>query len=324
MALTSFDQSFDYTFQRAPVVATPTFPPTGTDSVGSVAGAVLPFSDAPGLMGDCLLGGRSGQAWEPWQGLATSTSEYLLPFVLTVPLPENLTTSPYCTEPLQIVDAQTGAVIQEPDVILRRFTKGDTLYIMHTGTQLDNPLPNGEYRLKLSDQVSDVFAIRCLPCVLIRIRLLNDTPIGGLLYGTYGFQQVVYVEGELTGPTYEESATQSGSEKTSGTVTKTYTLSLTGVTESLADALAHASLHKLVEVTLMRKDGSASRSIRAMAYAARTKVSLADEAGFDVELSLPVSTTRWDTPGLSTASCGVSEGPAGGGSSLVEVECISE
>jgi len=293
-ALTTFDVTFDFTFAgiTSPVDS---FPAVGGDGSGGVMGVFLPFSEDPGNMATCFQ--PSGQAWDAIEGVPMSLPGYLLPFIVAVPLPDDVEASAYCTESPKIVDA------------LHRLMSATTLYLIHLGSQLYSnsttpaSLPTGTYRIVVGDAVSEPFGIKCGPCSLLKVRLLNDTRLGKLLYGTFGFQQIVYVDGILEGPTYDESETKSGTNKTAGSVTKVYTLRLDNASEPVADALAMAGLHRLVEVSLLRSDGSVRRSIQAREYEAKTQVSLSDSGGFTVSMTLPVSQLEWNAAGSAGAGC---------------------
>ncbi|GAB4052550.1 hypothetical protein [Spirosoma litoris] len=315
--LTSFDVTFDNTFARSQPTDD-TFPEVGGDGGGGIAGSVFPFATNPSLLASCLH--HDGQGWERWSGVPIGLPGYLLPFVLAVPMPGNLTTSPYCTEGLQIVDADSGAVVLEPyGLLLYRLSGGSTLYIIHNGSQLYSAqsvpasLPTGTYRIQLGDAVSEPFGIRCGPCKLFRVRLLNDARLGDLLYGSYGFQQVFYVEGTLSGPTYNVEA---GTDSTSKTISKIWTLSLQGTTEPIADALALAGVHRLVEVSIVNGSGAPVRSIQAMEFEAKGQITVNSSGGYDIELTLPVSKTSSGSAS-STSNCAIS----GGSLTLTPIEC---
>jgi len=320
MALTSFDTTFDYTFARTQPEVLPVFPTVGGDGGGGIAGAVLPVSTNPGTLASCLHPG--GQGWERWAGVPISQDNYLLPFILAVPMPGNVLTSPYCTSPVVVVDADSGAVIQTTDAVLHRLTDGATLYLIHGGTPLNPALPVGAYRVSVADAISEPFSVVACAC-LFRVRLLNDTRIGDLLYGSFGFQQVFYVEGELDGPTYEESETRSGTEKTGGSVKKSWTLTLEGVSEPIADALALSGLHRLVEVSPVNSSGVWQRSIQALAYEAKATITPGTSGGYDVSLKLPVGLSEWKT-GTSADGSGCLTGVGSTAGPLIVVDCPVE
>lgn len=324
MPLTSFDATFDFTFARAGTTTTPPFPPVGNDGGGGIPGAVLPVSTDPSTLASCLH--PNGQDWERWAGVPISMPSFLLPFIIRVDLPEDVFGSPYCTQALQIVDADTGAVVLTPyELPLSRVSDGQNLFIMHAGSNLQSgpsqavSLPPGTYRIKLADAVSEPFTVKSVcGCNLLRVRLLNDTRIGNLLYGTAGWYQLFYIEGDLSGPTYEESETRTGSEKTAATLKKIWTLTLEGVSEPIADALSMAGLHRLVEVSLVSADAVPYRPITAMAHEAKAAISVSDAGGFDVTLTLPVSLTSW-----SSVASGSGCLPGEGTGALTELVCAA-
>ncbi|MBC3785709.1 hypothetical protein [Spirosoma utsteinense] len=324
--LNTFDKTFDFTFARAISVPRPNFPIlTGGDGGGGPAGAVLPFSVDPNVLPSCLRLGR-GQGWERWAGVPISRADYLMPFVAAVPMPDAPAASAYCVGPLTIIDADSGETIPTPSGIeLHYLSSGNTLYILHSGSALlGTPLPEGNYRVMIGTLgegvVSDVFSVKCGICDMFQIRLGNDVRIGDLLYGSYDFEQRWLVEGELSGPSYDYSESKSGDERTAASVKKSWTLRLEDVTENIADALAMVSLHRLVEVSTLRSDGTINRTIQSLLYSAKTAVTANSSGGYDIELTLPVSATDWKGSGASgtDASCAVLEGGAG---ALVEVMC---
>jgi hypothetical protein len=322
--LNTFDKTFDFTFARAINTGSPEFPVlTGGEGGGGPAGSVLPFALDPGTLPSCLRPG--GQDWERWSGVPISKPDYLMPFVVAVPLPDSPAASPYCTGPLLIVDADSGETVLTPTgIVLHYLTRAGTLYILHTGSQLASALPEATYRVLIGTLgegvVSDAFAVKCGVCSLFQVRLKNDVPIGDLLYGSFNWEQRFFVEGELIGPVYEDSESKSGTERTSASVKKSWKLRLTNVTEPVADTLAMATLHRLVEVSTLRNDGSINRTIQALLYQAKTSVTATDNGGFDVELTLPVSATDWKSSTGSGAgsSCEVLSGIGG---ELIDVVC---
>lgn len=321
--LTSFDTSFDNTFTRSLTAADPVFEDVGGDGGSTVPGAALPFSLDPSLMAGCLSG-AGGQGWERWDGVPLTLPTFLLPFILAVPMPDDIYASPYCGSSFTIVDANSGAEVITPyGTTLNRVTDGKNLFILFNGGDLMGSdgvagnLANGVYRIVYGDAISEPFQVKCLPCLMYRIRLGNDSRIGDLLYANFGFQQLFFVEGDLSGPTYDESETRSGSEKTGGTVKKVWTLNLDNVTEGIADSLAMAGLHRLVEVSIIRSVDSGARAIQAMAYEAKSTIAVSDAGGFDVTLTLPVSSTSWSSASSGAAGC-LTEGY---GNQLTEVVC---
>ncbi len=309
--ISTFTAPFDFTF-GLPVTPAPELPPVGGDGAhvagGRVAGAVLPFALDPALLPSCgPVGGTSpAQDWDRWTGVVSTLPDYLLPFVLAVPRPADIPGSPYCTEALSLLDARTGEVLRTlGEAPLLRYADARSLYVMHVGSRIDTVLPDGTYRFQLGPAISEVFTVYCNACSLIRIRLGNDTRIGDLLYDRPDpeqggpFEQVFFAEGALTGPTYEESEVRQNGERSSATVRKVWTLRLAGVAENIADALALVSLHRVVE---LQTGGPLGRTISALAYGAKTRVSLSDAGGLDVELTLPVSAAEFRASG-SGAGC---------------------
>jgi hypothetical protein len=322
--LQTFDKTFDFTFARSIGTTTPEFPVlTGGDGGGGPAGSVLPFALDPGTLPSCLRPG--GQDWERWAGVPISLPDYLMPFVVAIPLPDSPAGSAYCTGPLSIVDADSGETVQTPTgIVLHYLSSGGTLYILHTGSALATPLSEGTYRVLIGSLgegvISDAFAVRCGICDLFQIRLKNDVRIGDLLYGSFDWEQRFFVQGELIGPVYEDSESKSGTERTAASVKKSWKLRLENVTEPVADTLAMATLHRLVEVAMFYQDGAPKRTIQALLYQAKTNVTASDQGGFDVELTLPVSATDWKSSTGSGAgsNCEVLTGIGG---QLVDVVC---
>lgn len=322
MSLSTFDTTFDFTFARISIAPPVVLDDVGGDGGGGISGSVLPLATSSARLASCLH--PEGQGWERWAGVPMSTPSYLLPFILAVPMPDEVNSSPYCTQPIQILDADTGVVVLLPTGSeLHRLTNGNTLYLIHTGSQLYTgnnipaSLPTGTYRIQVADAVSEPFGVRCTGCSLYRIRLSNPTRIGDLLYGSFGFEQIFYVEGDLDGPSFEETETRSGTEKTGGTVKKSWTLNLDSVTEPIVDALALSGLHRLVEVSLVDGAGIPYRPIQALAYEAKASTSDNASGGYDVSLKLPVSLTEWKS-GAAAAGC-LTDGAASG--VLTEVIC---
>ncbi|RIV23595.1 hypothetical protein DYU11_11480 [Fibrisoma montanum] len=293
MALTTFDYTFDFTFDRAAAPELPTLPEPGGDGLQGVGGAAMPFAQNPALLASCR---PTGQGWERWAGVPISRPNYLMPFVLAVPMPDDLESSPWCVDGGNFVDADTGEDRGGWQATLFRMTDGNTLYIinigepiMEWGTGALRSLSEGVYRLKIGPAYSAPFAVKCGFCDLLEIRMVNDTRIGDLLYGSYGFQQRFLVEGELTGPTYEEIEERSGDEKTGGQVRKVWTLRIEDASESVADALSMAGLHKVFEVSYLNGDGSILRSVQALSFEAKPRITPTDYGAFTIEVVMPVS-----------------------------------
>lgn len=300
--LTTFDPTFDFTFARAGVSVSP-LPPVGGDGASSVklggrlTGAVMPFAKTPAFLGST----PTGQAYETIGTITSAVQGFLPPFAILLPRPEDITLTPWCLDRGTVLEARTGRIVDNFTTDIVRLMSADTLFmIAPSGSfQLDRGgvLDLGRYQLLLGDtgsdyRVSDVFEVVDNPCTVFRIVLDNPTPIGKLPYGKANFKQVFYVPGELTGPTYEETETRSGSELVSGTTTKVYTFYINDASEALLDALALVRFHRLVEVDVLNGDGTIARPIQAMAYQAKFKASQ-NGGNFDIELTLPVEVTSF-------------------------------
>jgi hypothetical protein len=315
--LSTFDVSFDHTFARAVTTAPIVLPPVGGDGGGGVPGTVLPFSTNPNLLASCLR--PTGQAWERWSGVPLSKADYLMPFIVAVPKPDDIATSPFCPAVVTIVDAMTGAEVLKLTPNLTYLTQKNTLYIIHKGTNIA-ALPFGLFRVLVGTMpdaaISDPFEVRCFDCAnTYLIRLKNDNRIGDLFYDR-DWEQSFYVEGELIGPTYEADDINTERVKTGSTNRKIWTLALEEQSEPIADALALASMHRLVEVSLIRSDGTVKRSIQALANQAKVKTSVTEGGLSDIDLTLPVSVIESSLSG-SDAGC-ITDAA---GNEVVEIFC---
>lgn len=314
MATTSFDLPFDFTFlgianlPNVPIDLSPTGGLSQSDGLTGVPGAVLPFSDNPATLDSCAT---AAQGWEQFVGVPQANPFQILPFILVVNRPLDLTGDPasvYCNDSIDIINVETGVTTRTVSANLRQLTDGTLLYVQHTGTTMTTALPDGYYRLKVGNAYSAIFAVKCTGCRL-KIRMKNPTRIGNLLYGYNNWEQNFYAQGELTGPIYEETESKSGDTRQSISVKKYWLLELPNVSESIADALSLIKLHRDFYVEILSPTGAIVRQIVADSYEASTTITALSSGGLSATVKIPVAEITWSATGATACATDVQTGP---------------